>query len=99
MKDAQKYTLIKMGHLKHLDVFIRDENFNVRGFVAYYGTDKHRDQLVHDKDGWVRTNLACYGNEKHAKALLNGSNSAVRNTANGRLQELNELYRSIEYSK
>jgi hypothetical protein len=95
MKNQQKLALIKIGHPKHLDQFVNDENPVVRGFVAIYGNDKHRDLLLHDKDPDVRQLVAIHGNEHHAKALLNDPDYYVRHRATYRLRELGVNSESI----
>ena len=87
----QKSALCQIGHPKHLDSLIHDEDPDVRRNVARNGNDKHRDQLVHDEDPNVRWKVAEFGNENHARALLNDKNKDVKRVAKLKLKKLGKL--------
>ena len=84
----QKKTLATIGHPKHLDQLVSDEDPSVRLAVAEHGNDSHRDKLVSDKHPDVRVAVARHGNKDHATKLLKDKDVGVKSGATQRLKEL-----------
>ncbi len=57
MKYEQKFALIQIGHPKHLDQLVHDEDPDVRRYIAICGNKNHAKTLLNDPLNGVKIQL------------------------------------------